>query len=169
MNNHGLSYHPLFGRWYRMVRRCTNPREAGYKNYGGRGISVCEAWIDPAVYIAYVEQELGPQPSSSYSIDRIDNDGDYEPGNIRWATRSVQCSNQRQRTSPGYPVGITGYKGVKLHKPTGRFAARLHIGGRQISLGYFDSALDAARAYDAAAWQHHGSRARLNFPPAVVV
>lgn len=167
MNNHGLSYHPLYGRWYRMIRRCTVPAEPQYADYGGRGISVCDAWLEPAGYIAYVEEELGPRPSSSHSIDRINNDGDYEPGNLRWATRSVQNANQRQRTSPGYPVGSTGYKGVKLHKPTGRFVARLHIGGKQISLGYYDTALEAARVYDAAAWERHGLRARLNFPAEV--
>lgn len=151
-----------------MVRRCTVPTEAGYQNYGGRGISVFTEWLDPAKYIAYVDNELGPQPGDGYSIDRIDNNGNYEPGNIRWASRSVQNENQRQRTSPGYPVGQTGYKGVRLHRPTGRYHARLHIGGKERSLGYFTDPLEAARAYDIAAWQAHGPRARLNFPAEVL-
>jgi hypothetical protein len=64
-----------------------------YPNYGARGITVCEEWHDPFAFYAYLDT-LGPCPEG-YSIDRIDNDGDYEPGNIRWASSAEQRANSR--------------------------------------------------------------------------
>ncbi len=147
-----------------MVRRCENPRHPQYRDYGGRGITVFPAWHDPAVYVRYVEQVLGPRPAPGYTIDRIDNDRGYEPGNLRWATRSEQNANQRQRVSVGYAVGPTGFRGVRLHRRSGRFQARLHRGGRERSLGYFDTAEEAAQAYDTAVRALGEWKLRLNFP-----
>lgn len=79
-----------YRRWAAMIRRCTDPSEIGYHRYGGRGIAVCPEWMDFAVYYAYV----GDPPSPSLSLDRIDNDRGYEPGNVRWATASVQARNR---------------------------------------------------------------------------
>lgn len=151
-----------------MLRRCENPDEAGYSNYGGRGITVCPEWRDPRAYIDYVEQELGPRPDPSCTIDRVDNDGNYEPGNIRWATRSQQNANQRQRVSVGYPVGASGYRGVRLNKKSGRYHARLQRDGREYSLGYFSTPEEAARAYDAAVRARGEWKTRLNFPDEVL-
>lgn len=146
---HGLSQHPHFGTWYRMVRRCTSASEISYKNYGARGIEVCSEWLDPAVYIRYVETVLGPKPGSNYSIDRIDNDGDYRPGNIRWATRSIQNGNQRQRVCDGYPVGLTGARGIRLIEKTGHYQARIHR-GREITVGTYPTLEEAIAAREAA-------------------
>src|SRR5215469_10968047 len=94
-DSHGRSKDPLYKLWTRIKRRCHNPDAHNYKWYGARGIAVYEPWrTDAGALIAYIEEHLGPRPEGC-SLDRIDNDGDYAPGNIRWATRAVQVSNRR--------------------------------------------------------------------------
>jgi hypothetical protein len=77
-----------------MVRRCEDPRLLGYRYYGARGIKVCERWHDWALFDADITRLIGPCPEGM-SLDRIDNDGNYEPGNVRWATRRQQQLNSR--------------------------------------------------------------------------
>jgi hypothetical protein len=89
---HGLSRTPEYRAWQTMRHRCTNPNSPAWDDYGGRGITICAEWLDdPAAFIAHV----GPRPSPKHEIDRIDNDKGYEPGNVRWATRSVNDQNRR--------------------------------------------------------------------------
>jgi hypothetical protein len=90
----GLRSHPLYGSWRMMMQRCHNSKNKSYKNYGGRGIGVCSEWHDVAVYIAWIEERLGPRPEGQ-SLDRINNDGNYEPGNVHWATALQQEQNKR--------------------------------------------------------------------------
>lgn len=77
-----------------MLQRCMNPNNKGYKNYGGRGITVCARWQNSfANFLA----DVGPRPSVRHSIDRHpDNNGSYEPGNVRWATSDEQTRNTRR-------------------------------------------------------------------------
>lgn len=84
----------LRATWRNMVYRCTNVNTRGYRNYGGRGIRVCDLWMRSFESFACY---IGPKPSSLHSVDRIDVNGHYEPGNVRWATPSEQASNQRPR------------------------------------------------------------------------
>lgn len=100
---HGASSHPLYPTWRGMVARCFDPTSLNYPGYGGRGITVYAPWAaDAARFIFDVEAEIGPRPLDRYpngqpvySLDRID-DGNYEPGGVRWATRKEQASNRRR-------------------------------------------------------------------------
>jgi len=74
-----------------MLSRCNNTNSTGYENYGGRGIKLHSEWLDFKKFIEHV----GPRPSSKHSIDRIDVNGNYEPGNVRWASPLQQASNRR--------------------------------------------------------------------------
>jgi hypothetical protein len=78
-----------------MKQRCNDPGHRAFKNYGGRGISIHPAWMDFATFRDDILCEIGPCPSPKHELDRIDNDGNYQPGNIRWATASEQCNNKR--------------------------------------------------------------------------
>jgi hypothetical protein len=93
---HGMSRTSLYKALYSMKGRCFNKQNPEYSNYGGRGISVCEEWkLNFIAFSDYISATLGPRPSSRHSLDRINNDGNYEPGNLRWATPSEQNSNRR--------------------------------------------------------------------------
>lgn len=85
---HGLSYSPDYRSWVGMKQRCENPKNPRWASYGERGIKVCGRWQDFSNFHA----DMGPRPEGT-TLDRINNDGDYEPGNCRWATKKEQYSN----------------------------------------------------------------------------
>ena len=87
---HGGRLLPEYKVWAGLKDRCTNPNSNVYRNYGGRGIRVCDEWSVFENFIA----DMGSRPSARHSIDRIDNDGNYEPKNCRWATQKDQCRNR---------------------------------------------------------------------------
>jgi hypothetical protein len=84
---------PEYAAWLAMKNRCSNPMAAGFENYGGRGITVCDRWIGSfETFLA----DMGRKPTATHSIDRIDNDGNYEPSNCKWASRAEQNRNSRR-------------------------------------------------------------------------
>jgi hypothetical protein len=92
MKKHGQSNCPEYRRWTAMKMRCLNPTVPCFKHYGGRGIQVCERWRRS---FAEFFADVGPRPSPKHTLERLDNNGHYEPGNVRWATYAEQMRNKR--------------------------------------------------------------------------
>lgn len=90
---------PEYQPWASMIQRCRNKNVPRFSNWGGRGISVCERWMNS--FEAFLE-DMGPRPSMKHRLDRIDNNGNYEPGNVRWATQSEQMRNTRRNVMIAY-------------------------------------------------------------------
>jgi len=140
---HGLSGHPLYRIYYSMVQRCTNKKNKSFLEYGKRGISVCEEWLDVNVgFTSFYEWCLNNGYKEGLQIDRRSNDGNYEPSNCRFVTNRDNCLNQR----PLNKNNKSGYEGVCLHKNSGRWRSRIMICGKELSNGYFDTKRQALEA-----------------------
>lgn len=90
--SHRMSRTAIYATWIQIRERCENPKNPSYHRYGGRGIKVCERWQT----FENFRDDMGEKPSKDHSIDRMDNDGNYEPDNCRWATRLEQTWNTRR-------------------------------------------------------------------------
>lgn len=134
---HGHTESPTYHSWHTMMQRCTNTNATGYKHYGGRGIKVHPDWLDFKNFLA----DMGARPKNK-TLDRIDNDGNYEPDNCRWATKVQQRVNQRTQKR-----NKTGVKGVTLGTCS-RYRARITVNGNEIALYHgpsFEEACEARR------------------------
>jgi hypothetical protein len=118
---------PEYEAWASMKKRCYNPRSPYYKDYGARGIRVCVRWLEG---FEYFYDDMGPRPGNDYSLDRIDNDSDYEPENCRWADRITQSRNRRNNhvlTVNGIAKTITEWGEITgIHRRT--ITSRLNRG-----------------------------------------
>lgn len=140
---HNMSHTSIFGQWESLLTRISNPNVEGYVNYGGRGITMYSPWIiDFKLYYDYVKN-LPHFGEKGYTIDRIDNDGNYEPGNVRWATRHIQSVNQRKLKKNNK----TGYVGVHYYpEKENPWIALIGVNKKSIYIGQFKTAKDAAIA-----------------------
>lgn len=148
---HGKTGTPLYARYKQIKQRTMNPNSKNYHNYGGRGITMCREWRESyTAFLAY----MGEPPTPKHTIERIDNDKGYEPGNVRWATYSEQLMNQRQRPSK------YNMPGVRRTKDT--YWAQITINGKRIYLGSFHTAGEASAAYNKAKEAHAVRAKRLS-------
>lgn len=100
VSSHGKSRVSAYSAWLGMLDRCENPDCKNYRDYGARGIKVCDRWHDIASFLA----DMGDRPTSRHSLDRIDVNGNYEPGNCRWATVKEKHSTLLNRLRHGWDV-----------------------------------------------------------------
>ena len=100
-STHKKSFSSEYNTYHHMIKRCYSKNHNSYDYYGGRGITVCERWLES---FENFYEDVGEKPSKKHSLDRIDNDGNYEPSNCRWATQSTQVINSRRKK------GKSGYK-----------------------------------------------------------
>lgn len=149
--SHNMAYSPEYRSWQAMKNRCQNPKSVQWKDYGGRGIKYCERWADFANFYA----DMGLRPSLDYTLDRINNDGNYEPGNCRWANRTTQVLNQRFRKN-----NTSGYRGISFLD--GYWRAQISVNYKKYHSKGFASREEAALAYNELALKYHGKEARLN-------
>lgn len=154
-----LQDHVLYRRWVAMRQRCSNPRHTSFRYYGAKGITVCPRWDTFQLFLADIDDEIGPLPSPAHQLDRIDGRLGYRPGNVRWVTRSQQNAN-RTWACPGQ----SAYRGVTHGKDGVKWVAQIQSHRRVRHLGTFADETDAARAYDAAVHDTHGEYGKLNFP-----
>lgn len=132
------SFHPLHGTWSNMRDRCNNPNNKDYPFYGAVGIQVCHRWDDFALFVEDINV-LGPRPVN-FTLDRIDSARNYEPNNIRWASKTKQARNQKMRKT-----NKSGCSGVN-QMSCGGYVARIHHKGERLYLGYFLSLEEAIAA-----------------------
>jgi hypothetical protein len=155
LRTHGESGTRLHQIWKGMWQRCTNPNQASFKNYGGRGITVCSEWKDFAVFRDWA---VSHGYMDSLSLDRQDNNQGYNPDNCRFATRSQQSLNQRRKSN-----NSSGFIGVDFHKQENKWRARVQVDKRSITVGSYDTAEEAGQARDEFI-KRNGINSELNFP-----
>ena len=138
---HGLTQHRFYQTWRSMRGRCINPKDRGYKNYGGRGITVCEEWLDVRNFIAWCE--MTHPNTEGISLDRIDNDKGYSPENCRWADKTTQAYNKRMQKS-----NTSGFVGVSYYDNIKKWRAKITVNKILKHIGLFLTIEEAVQARD---------------------
>ena len=155
---HGESKTRLYTTWRSMKSRCHCETSPVFSYYGGRGIEVCREWRHS--YEAFRDWAHDNGYRSDLELDRIDNDGDYEPSNCRWADRTLQMRNTRKRVD-----GKTSkYKGVSWCANVSKWRVQFSRNGRNRHVALFDNEEDAARRYDEEVRKLYGDDCYTNFP-----
>ena len=138
---HGKCYTKEYSIWRNMLSRCNYKNSISYKNYGGRGIKVCDRWLKS---FQNFFDDMGNR-SDGLTLERINNDGNYEPSNCRWATRTEQNFNQRLRRNN--KSRFTGVSKDNHNIRVKSWRAVISFKGKQHLIGYFLTKEEAARAY----------------------
>ena len=136
---HGVTKHRLYYIWFGLVDRCTSIKNNRYKDYGGRGITVCEEWLDVKNFI----EDMYPSYLEGLSLDRIDNDKGYSLDNCRWVDASTQAINRRIQKN-----NTSGFVGVSYHNGKARWISVIKVGGKEQWIGAFITKEEATLARD---------------------
>ena len=133
------SYNNLYKRYIDMKGRCYNPNNYNYKHYGARGIKVCDEWLGKDGYKNFEKWALENGYKKELSLDKINNDGNYNPENCRWVNQRIQNINKR----PGTP-NTSGFVGVRIHSCKNRYYGSVKINDRAYYTGMSDDIIVAA-------------------------
>ncbi|WP_083266912.1 AP2 domain-containing protein [Mycolicibacterium porcinum] len=144
---------PEYSCWNNMMQRVYNPNRNLYEYYGGRGIKVCPEWHK----FENFKRDMAPRPSRLHTLDRIDSDGDYEPSNCKWSTKSEQSINTRL-----FKNNKSGYRGVFYDKRRRLWLANICVQMTKFHIGGYSTKEEAAWVYDQWALSLHGDIAHLN-------
>ena len=138
-NSHGVGNNRFYGRWRSIHSRCNNPKNKAYKDYGGRGITVCDEWLSATSFVTWCEGTY----IEGMTLDRIDNDKGYSPENCRWTTKTIQSINQRVGKN-----NKSGYVGVSWNNKNNNWMAKISWGDLFIYIGSFHTKEEAVLARD---------------------
>lgn len=145
---HGQHKIREYNIWSSLKQRCENENDKSYSRYGGRGISVCERWKDS--FENFLE-DMGVSPSNNHSVDRVDNNGNYEPINCKWSTPFEQVTNRRLGSN-----NTSGTAGVYWREDYGKWSSTINFSRKSIFLGYFEDIEEAIKAREEAEMKYWG-------------
>lgn len=139
---HGLRSHRLYKIYHNMKERCFSKQNQAYSFYGGKGITICDDWLND--FISFYNWAIDNGYKDNLTIDRINTDSNYEPDNCRWVNMSIQAQNTKHIRA----TNKSGYRGVSWYKNNNKWKASISVNNKVKHLGYFENKIDAAKSYN---------------------